>query len=121
MEWHIYVGMTSGAASQQGGERQGHKMREKYPDKVPIFLRKAEKSKLDEIEKHKWLAPADMTVGAWMTILRRHIQVRSSQAIFLMIHGIVPRNSATLEHLYDEHMDNDGLLRMTYCEMATFG
>ena len=40
---------------------ESSKIREKYPDKVPIICEKASSSKLPDCERNRYLAPADLT------------------------------------------------------------
>ncbi|XP_023748682.1 autophagy-related protein 8C-like [Lactuca sativa] len=39
------------------------RIREKYPDRVSVIVEKAEKSDIPNIDKKKYLVPADWTIG----------------------------------------------------------
>ncbi|KVH95513.1 Autophagy protein Atg8 ubiquitin-like protein [Cynara cardunculus var. scolymus] len=67
------------------------RIREKYPDRIPVIVEKAERSDVPNIDKKKYLVPADLTVGAIMSAI------------------------------YEEKKDEDGFLYVTYSGENTFG
>lgn len=42
---------------------ESEKIREKYPDRIPVIVEKVERSDIDDIDKKKYLVPSDLTVG----------------------------------------------------------
>ncbi|XP_058848525.1 uncharacterized protein LOC117424538 isoform X1 [Acipenser ruthenus] len=40
---------------------EGEKIRAKYPDKIPVIVEKAPKSRVAELDKKKYLVPSDLT------------------------------------------------------------
>nr|APT43514.1 autophagy protein ATG8d [Nicotiana benthamiana] len=75
------------------------RIREKYPDRIPVIVEKAEKSDIPDIDKKKLiLVPADLAVGQFVYV--------------------VP---AMMSTIYEEHKDEDGFLYMTYSGENTFG
>ncbi|KAK9273934.1 hypothetical protein L1049_018746 [Liquidambar formosana] len=40
------------------------RIRDKYPDRIPVIVEKAERSDIPNIDKKKYLVPADLTGGA---------------------------------------------------------
>lgn len=93
----------------------------KHPDRVPMVVERAPKSKLPEIDRRKWLAPKSMTVGQWLSVLRRRVSLKSSEGLFVLVGNKLPKSSSTLGELYEESKDEDGLLYWVYTEMSTFG
>jgi GABA(A) receptor-associated protein len=57
---------------------------EKYPDRVPVYVNKKEGSNVNDIQKHKYLVPKVMTLSNFIVVLRRHINVKSNQALFFL-------------------------------------
>lgn len=98
---------------------------EKYPDRVPVYVRKSPKCKgeLNDLEKHKYLVPTDMTMGSFMCVLRKHIKIDSTQAIFVFVrhNGLLVPNSSMLGDLYTTHKEDDHMLHLDYTSENTFG
>lgn len=42
---------------------EGEKIRRKYPDRIPVIVEKVPKSKLQDLDKKKYLVPSDLTIG----------------------------------------------------------
>ncbi|XP_054631411.1 gamma-aminobutyric acid receptor-associated protein-like 2 isoform X2 [Dunckerocampus dactyliophorus] len=108
------------------------KIRNKYPDRVPVSLRltvcgdkviveKVCGSQIVDIDKRKYLVPSDITVAQFMWIIRKRIQLPSEKAIFLFVDKTVPQSSLTMGQLYDKEKDEDGFLYVAYSGENTFG
>ena len=66
--------------------------------------------------------PQDITIGQFMTIIRKRINLTESEAFFLFVkNSVLPSNSTTVVQIYSEHKDDDGFLYMTYCGENVFG
>uniref|UniRef100_A0A8C4QN98 Gamma-aminobutyric acid receptor-associated protein-like 2 n=1 Tax=Eptatretus burgeri TaxID=7764 RepID=A0A8C4QN98_EPTBU len=100
---------------------ESSKIRNKYPDRVPVIVEKVPASQIGEIDKRKYLVPADITVAQFMWIIRKRVQLPSEKAIFLFIEKTVPQSSASMGQLYSEHQDEDGFLYVAYSGENTFG
>uniref|UniRef100_A0A3B5AKQ3 Gamma-aminobutyric acid receptor-associated protein-like 2 n=1 Tax=Stegastes partitus TaxID=144197 RepID=A0A3B5AKQ3_9TELE len=70
------------------------KIRNKYPDRVPVIVEKVSGSQIVDIDKRKYLVPSDITVAQFMWIIRKRIQLPSEKAIFLFVDKTVPQNSS---------------------------
>jgi hypothetical protein len=42
---------------------EAERIRAKYPDRVPVICERSERSDVPDIDKKKYLVPADLTVG----------------------------------------------------------
>uniref|UniRef100_A0AAQ4S265 GABA type A receptor associated protein like 2 n=1 Tax=Gasterosteus aculeatus aculeatus TaxID=481459 RepID=A0AAQ4S265_GASAC len=71
------------------------KIRNKYPDRVPVIVEKVSGSQIVDIDKRKYLVPSDITVAQFMWIIRKRIQLPSEKAIFLFVDKTVPQSSCT--------------------------
>ena len=94
---------------------------EKYPGRIPIYVYKHKKSKCDDIKKHKFLVPLDITVGSFIYIIRNQLSLKSDQAIFVLIDGVLPPISALISQVYKEHADEDGFLYVAFSRESVFG
>ncbi|KAL9296966.1 hypothetical protein ACSQ67_022862 [Phaseolus vulgaris] len=85
-------------------QAEAARIREKYPDRIPVIVERAEKSDVPEIDKKKYLVPADLTVGQFVYVVRKRIKL-----------------TAMMSAIYEENKDEDGFLYMTYSGENTFG
>lgn len=103
---------------------ESKKILDKYPDKVPIIVEKLKGSTLDDIDKHKFLVPTDMTVGQFIYILRKRINLSPNEALYIFINKTLPATSQMVCSIYNDYKkkDNfDGFLYIHYCNENTFG
>ena len=98
-------------------------IRAKHPDRIPVIVdRRSGDKSLPDIDKKKFLVPADLTIGQFMYVIRKRIKLAPEQAIFLFVGGgTLPASVATLQAVYDSHKDEDGFLYMTYSGENFFG
>merc|ERR1712000_64771 len=94
---------------------------QKYPDRIPCIVEKAPKSDAPDIDKKKYLVPADITVGKFVFEIRKHMKLSPEKAIFLFVNNVLPPTAALMSQIYDRYKDEDGFLYITYSGENTFG
>lgn len=79
---------------------------------------KNKKNVASRMSAEKWL-----TVGQFMFSLRKRLQVKESEAIFVYVgdHGVLVPGSETFGALWQRYKDPDGLLYLIYAAESTFG
>ncbi|CAK9311095.1 unnamed protein product [Citrullus colocynthis] len=97
------------------------RIREKYPDRIPVIVEKAERSDIPSIDKKKYLVPADLTVGQFVYVIRKRIKLSPEKAIFIFVDNVLPPTGAIMSAIYEEKKDEDGFLYVTYSGENTFG
>ena len=97
------------------------RIREKYPDRVPVICERLEKSDIPVIDKKKYLVPSDLTVGQFVYVIRKRIKLEPEKAIFVFCGDILPPTAALMRAVYEEYKDEDGFLYITYSGENTFG
>ncbi|MQM10564.1 hypothetical protein Taro_043457, partial [Colocasia esculenta] len=102
-------------------QAEASRIREKYPDRIPVIVEKAEKTDIPDIDKKKYLVPADLTVGQFVYVVRKRIKLSPEKAIFIFVKNILPPTAALMSAIYEENKDEDGFLYMTYSGENTFG
>jgi len=102
-------------------QEEAKRIREKYQDRIPCIVEKAEKSQIQDIDKKKFLVPSSLTVGQFMYVIRKRLKLQPEEAIFLFVNGIIPPVANLMSAVYEEHKDEDGFLYMTYSGESTFG
>eukprot|EP00980_Cylindrotheca_fusiformis_P002713 scaffold627_cov125-Cylindrotheca_fusiformis.AAC.30 len=100
---------------------EAERIRVKYPDRVPVICEKADRSDIPDIDKKKYLVPADLTVGQFHYVIRKRIKLAPEKALFLFCSNSIPPNAALMSTVYEEQKDEDGFLYIQYSGESTFG
>ncbi|CAM8883323.1 unnamed protein product [Rhodiola kirilowii] len=100
---------------------EASRIREKYPDRIPVIVEKAENSDIPNIDKKKYLVPADLTVGQFVFVIRKRIKLSAEKAIFIFVDNMLPPTGVIMSAIYEEKKDVDGFLYVTYSGENTFG
>ena len=103
-------------------QKEAKRVRAKYPDLIPVICERIENSDLPTTMRRKYLVPQSLTMGQFMYVLRRRIDLDANRAMFLFLGGDTLAPTAELvSTLYDVHKDEDGFLYMHYSGENTFG
>ena len=102
-------------------QAEAQRIRTKYPDRIPVIVERAEKSDIPDLDKKKYLVPADLTVGQFVYVIRKRIKLSPEKAIFIFVNNVLPPTAALMSSIYDEHKDDDGFLYIAYSGENTFG
>ena len=100
---------------------ESSKIIEKYPERIPVIVEKSSRSKIADIDKNKYLVPKDMTMGQFIYVVRKKINLDSSQALFLFVDNVLCNGSKVMADVYNSYKDKDGFLYITYSTENTFG
>ena len=107
------------------GERkvQAEAAMKKYTGRVPVFVYKHHRSKKNtqDLPKHKFLVPIDITVGQFVYIIRKNLKLESDQGIFIFVGNTLPPTAKLISELYKEHADEDGFLYVAFSYESVFG
>lgn len=103
-------------------QAEAARIKEKYPDRIPVIVERAEKSNsIPDIDKKKYLVPADLTVGQFVYVIRKRIKLSPERAIFIFIDNKLPPSASLMSAVYEEMRDKDGFLYIKYSGENTFG
>mmetsp|Transcript_6748 Transcript_6748/g.11264 ORF Transcript_6748/g.11264 Transcript_6748/m.11264 type:complete len:121 (-) Transcript_6748:408-770(-) len=86
-----------------------------------VICEKVEKSKVEDIDKKKYLVPSDLTCGQFVYVIRKRLKLPAEKAIFLFVNGTIPPTAAMLNTVYEQHKDKDGFLYISYSDENVFG
>ena len=101
---------------------ESDKIKAKYQDRIPIIVTKDPKCQLKDINKNKFLAPVDLTLGQFLCVIRKRVELQDSEALFVFVNeSTLATTSSTIGELYDEFQDPDGFLYLLYCSENAFG
>jgi GABA(A) receptor-associated protein len=96
-------------------------IRKKYPTRFPVIVEKDDKTDVPDIDKKKYLVPSDLTVGQFMYVIRKRINLEPEKALFLFINNTLPPIAAMISQIYEQHKNEDGFLYVLYSGENTFG
>lgn len=87
---------------------------------VPIIMERGSVH-VPHIDKEKYLIPVDLTMAQLSVVVRKRLQLRAGDALFIMVNRTLCMSTATAGSVYDTHRDTDGFLYVTYTMENTFG
>jgi len=100
---------------------EASRIRKKYPNRIPVICEKNTRSDIDDIDKNKYLVPADLTVGQFAYVIRKRLKLKPETAIFILVGTTYPSTATEMSALYEEHKSDDGFLYLKYSGETTFG
>lgn len=101
---------------------ESSKIRNKYPERIPIIVEKSETCKdINQIDKHKFLVPIDLTMGQFVFVVRKRLRLPSEKALFFFNNNSIPPTSKSLVDIDTNFRDQDGFLYFVYSSENTFG
>ena len=109
--------------NRQNRKEECDRVRIQFPDKIPVICEKDPKSKIQEIDKTKYLVPSDLTVSQFCNMLQSRITIGEKEAFFLLFNGNAQVNLDTLmQEAYDRYKDpEDGSLYIMYSSELVWG
>ncbi len=94
----------------------------RYPERIPIICERASRNAdVPLIQKHKFLAPANMTIGQFIYVIRRSLSLSPEKALFLFVSNTLPTTQTLVRELYGDFADEDGFLYIKYSGESVFG
>ena len=96
-------------------------IKQKYPDRYPIIVKKHKSCTLPDIDKCKFLVPKDMPFSQFIFIIRKRIKLKPETAIFLTVNGNLVTGSTPINKVYEDNVNEDGFLYVVYTSENTFG
>ncbi len=95
----------------------------KYPGRVPVVVERSRSSSaLPPIDKPKFLAPKELTVGQFLFVIKNRLHCSSEQAMYLLANDTTLMNaSSRMDAAFAQYRDDDGFLYVAYAMENTFG
>jgi GABA(A) receptor-associated protein len=74
------------------------------------------------LDKRKYLVPIDLTMGQFLYVIRKRMQLSPNKALFMFVNNYVICNTDPISKVYAESRDpEDRFLYITYSSENTFG
>lgn len=102
-------------------KKESESILNKYTGHVPVIVDKDPRSTLPEIERQKFLVPSDLTIGHFVYVVRKRINIDPTTAIFLFVNKKLPPSNETMGTLYSANKDEDGFMYCTYSSDTAYG
>ena len=94
----------------------------KYPDRIPVIVERSPNSaNIPDIKKRKYLVPNDLTLGQFTFTIRKTIELKKDQAMFLFINNKILPVASLISSIYATEKDEDGFLYVKYSGENCFG
>ncbi len=102
---------------------ESRRIREKFPGRIPVIVQKSKKANDDVpiIDKNKFLVPMDLTIGQFIYVIRKRMELPPEKALFFFVSNSIPTTAMSLRELYGIYADEDGFLYTEYSGESTFG
>lgn len=103
---------------------ESRRIREKYPDRIPIIVTRALQSKdVPDITRRKFLVPNDLQISQFMYVLRKRIKLAPEKSLYLFIgeKNVMAAGAQVISTCDLQHKHEDGFLYITYAGENTFG
>jgi GABA(A) receptor-associated protein len=98
------------------------RIRKKYVDKIPIIIDKDNWCNLPVLDKRKYLVPHDITLGQFIFVLRKRLQLKSAEGIFIFTeNNTLAPISTLIGELDNNNVNKDGFLYLKYTKEHVFG
>ena len=99
--------------------QESEQIRNKYPDRIPIIVEKYKDCKLPDVDKCKYLVPNDMTMSQFIYIIRKKINLKPHETLFVTVNNCLPESNIQLTTIYEKYKDEDGFLYVMYSPGST--
>lgn len=102
---------------------EAKRMREKYPDRIPLILkaRQGAKDSIPPLDKEKYLFPSEFFWHQFLTFIRRRMVLKPEQSLFIFVNNALPSMNDTIGQIDAAVGDQNGFLSCVYGAENTFG
>ena len=95
-------------------------LHKKYPGYICVLVKQSKRGDLPPLDKHKYIVPKSLTVGAFLFMIRKRITLPPEKAMYLFIENTLPTSSSLLSEMYTLY-GKEGYLAVTIAAENTFG
>lgn len=100
---------------------ESDKIKQHWPDKVPIIAEKAQRSSLKPLPKSKILCPSSFKVYQFLASLRNKLELSQRDSLFVFFDNQIIHGDRSLKDVYSNSQDEDGFLYVSYSEHENLG
>ena len=98
------------------------KVLKRHPNKIPIIVEKAPRSKINTIDKTTYLVEPGLSLPQFQATIKKKLELDDKEGIFFLINGkIALSESDTLGNIYEKYKSRDGFLYIAYASEEIWG
>ena len=76
---------------------------------------------LEDLDKHKYLVPMDITMGKFMYVIRNKINLKPETALFFHVNNTMLSGNSLISEIYETHKHRDLFMYCTYSKESVYG
>jgi hypothetical protein len=93
-----------------------------HPDRIPVVVECSDKLQaVHPLKKNKFIVPHELTLAQFVFIIRKHMKLDPSHAIFVFINNKLNPGTSIMSELYLHNKDEDGFMYLDVFHESTFG
>ena len=93
-----------------------------HPDRIPVVVECSEQLQaIHPLKKNKFIVPFELTLAQFIFVIRKHMKLDPSYAIFVFINNTLHPTTAIMGDLYASQKDEDGFMYLDVFQESTFG
>ena len=102
-------------------KEEADKIIKKYPSRIPVICERSGETNIPLLTKKKYLVPNELSIGQFIHIIRKRLDLDKAKALFMFINNTIPMTSTPMEEIYNNFRNQDGFLYIKYSSENTFG
>jgi GABA(A) receptor-associated protein len=93
-----------------------------HSDRIPVVVECSEQlQSMHPLKKNKFIVPFELTLAQFIFVIRKHMKLDPSYAIFVFINNKLNPTTALMGELYTTQKDEDGFMYLDVFQESTFG
>lgn len=93
-----------------------------HSDRIPVVVECSEQLQaVNPLKKNKFIVPFDLLLSQFMFIIRKHMKLEQTQAVFVFINNKLHPSTSIMGELYANEKDEDGFMYLNVFHESTFG
>ena len=93
-----------------------------HSDRIPVVVECSEQLQaVHPLKKNKFIVPFELTLAQFIFVIRKHMKLDPSYAIFVFINNKLHPSTSIMGDLYASQKDEDGFMYLDVFQESTFG
>lgn len=93
-----------------------------HTDRIPVVVECSEQLQaVHPLKKNKFIVPFELTLAQFIFVIRKHMKLDPSYAIFVFINNKLHPSTSIMGDLYACQKDEDGFMYLDVFQESTFG
>ena len=119
---HIHIGSYRKNVPFDERKLKADLILKQHINRIPVVVECSEQlQNIHPLKKNKFIVPFDLTLSQFIFVIRKHMKLDSTHAIFVFINNIMHPITAIMGQLYHDQKDEDGFMYLNVFQESTFG